>query len=77
MKFEQYLKILPRHMGLTLLKFRCANHKLLNETSRWKRGIITFEEKRCRFCRSDIEDEMHILLVCRRFRNIRIKDLNE
>ena len=58
-----------------LARFRCANHKLAIE-----RGRVLRQERNTRICKYCInrgiyivEDEFHVLLVCKLFHEIRVK----
>ena len=60
---------LPIQYVFPLLKFRTSNHKFPVETGRWSN--TPYHERFCRFCRNDIGDSFHYLLVCKHFENKR------
>ena len=69
-KLEKYLIDLPDNLRKILTKFRCRNHRLVcrlnvdaTKTSRPMRL--------CHYCREDIGDEYHYLLICSHFKNER------
>ena len=73
--FELYLSenIYWKHK-IALARFRCVNHHLAIETDRY---IGTSKNERfCKFCKTEenldiVEDEIHFLLVCPQFTNLR------
>ena len=50
-------------------KFRLSNHKLRIETGR--RDKIPKQERFCRFCPTEVEDEYHFLFRCPIYQNLR------
>ena len=63
MCFESFLVTLDRNSRRTLVKFRTSDHKLLIEEGRHK-GIPR-ENRMCKFCGTEIEDEQHMLIDCK------------
>ena len=63
-ELETYLITLPIQFVFPLLKFRSSNQKKSVETGRWSN--TPYHERFCRFCRNDIGDSFHYLLVCKR-----------
>ena len=65
---------------IALTRFRCTNHKLAVENQRY---IGTLRcERFCKFCLENeninvIEDEIHFLLVCPQYRNLRSKFIDK
>ena len=63
MSYEPYLNYLNRKHRRALVKFRISDHKLMIEEGRHKR--IPRENRWCKFCTSEIEDEQHMLIDCK------------
>jgi len=61
---ETYLITLPIQYVFPLFKLRTLNHKFPVETGRW--NDTPYHE--C-FCRNDISDNFHYLLVCKYLEN--------
>ena len=57
-----------------MLKYRIRNHRLPVELGRWR--SVPYNERLCSFCERDVGDEYHMLLVCPRFENERLRYLN-
>ena len=73
--YEKYLDILPTKFRKVLVTFRTSNHRLPIETSRWLG--IPFDDRRCTFCYTrQLADEMHFVLECKAFSDIRKTFLN-
>jgi hypothetical protein len=74
--FEDYLKILPQNLRLSLFHFRTGNHKLPIETMRWRQNYVPYEQRRCLYCTlHDSPDEFHYLFKCPIFTAARKKYL--
>ena len=73
MKAEYYLEITPIiNAKLDYTKFRTSNHKLAIETLRYTRPVIPREQRLCKCCdQSEIEDENHIIFVCKNYKDLR------
>ena len=70
LKLEPYLTNLCFEERQTLCKFRCSDHTLLIETGRQK-GLAV-EERKCEMCAMRlVEDEIHFLITCPAFDNLR------
>ena len=53
-------------------KFRCSATPLLIETGRYQNGIyLPVNERICKFCDNGVEDELHVLLSCPLYDDIR------
>jgi hypothetical protein len=63
MYYEKYLNQLDRKSRRTLIKFRISDHKLMIEEGRHKR--IPRENRWCKYCTTEIEDEQHMLIDCK------------
>ena len=61
-KFETYFKKSCDKESKLLLKFRTRNHRLPVEVGRWNK--IELRERKCVFCKNDIGDEYHYILIC-------------
>ena len=72
-KFYDYIKNV-KHLK-SLIKFRLSDHKLLIEEGRRKRPIIPRNDRLCETC-NKIEDEIHFLIDCRRYKNERTDMFN-
>ena len=60
---EKYISELPDTYVITLMKFRCSNHKLGIELGR--RDRTPREERLCTRCHMNImDDELHFVLEC-------------
>ena len=67
---EKYLtEIKNVKLRINLTKFRLSNHSLMIEKGRYT-GLKP-EERLCPFCPNLVEDEIHFLLNCHTYRNIR------
>ena len=62
--FEQYLVSLPINQRNFFMQIRTRNHSLPIVTGRWQK--IQHEERLCNLCKSEIGDEFHYVLVCKR-----------
>ena len=71
--FEQsnYINVLSPILCKYLMSYRTRNHRLPVEVGRWQ--SIPLNERLCSYCKSDIGDEYHYLLVCNNFENERSK----
>ena len=63
-KIDFFLITLPIQYVFPLFKLRTLNHKFPVETGRW--NDTPYHE---RFCRNDISDNFHYLLVCKYLEN--------
>ena len=70
---ERYLITLPHSLRLTMLHFRLSNHRFPVEIGRWTQPRTPLHERKCSLCFSDIGDEMHYLLICPCFKDLRNK----
>ena len=68
-KLEKYLVDLPDNLRKILTKFRCRNHRL--PTERGCQENIPPDMRLCHYCREDIGDKYHYILICRHFKNER------
>ena len=55
---------LPDNLRKILTKFGCRNHSLSIE-----RGNIPPDMRSCHYCREDIGEKYHYLLICSHFKN--------
>jgi hypothetical protein len=57
-----------------LMRLGTGAHHLAIETGRWQRPIVPRDERLCSRCtRHAIEDELHVLLECPAYQQIRLK----
>jgi hypothetical protein len=70
---EKYLDCLPaKKFQIALTRFRVSSHKLAIETGRYSN--IDRQQRKCLQCNMNvIESEFHFLLVCPKYRDLRIK----
>ena len=52
---------------------RISAHNLEIERGRYSRPIVSREERFCKYCKNEIEDEKHFVLNCPLYNNIRTK----
>jgi len=72
---EKYLDIVKdKPLKQAITKFRVSDHKLMIEVGRHKN--IPLEERLCPFCKQEVEDECHFLLVCHMYNDQRKKLLD-
>ena len=69
MQYEPLLDLLPRKLRRTMLKFRLSDHKLMIEEGRHKIPQIPAENRWCKFCETEVEDEEHMLIDCKLYGN--------
>lgn len=67
--FEDYLKLLNENEYKYIIAFRTRNHKLPIETGRWRN--IARESRKCHLCKSELGDEYHYLLCCKKLKHVR------
>ena len=75
-KFEKYLtsvRNIPNRIALT--KFRLSNHTLMIESGRYEN--IHQLNRKCPFCPDKIENEIHLLINCPIYSNLRLSMLGE
>ena len=60
---------------IALTKFRLSNHTLMIETGRHEN--IQQANRRCSFCPENIENEVHFLIHCPVYSNLRLSMLEE
>ena len=74
-KVEEYCKILlPLKHRSAFAKFRCGVASIKIETGRYE--SLAVEERICPFCRN-IEDEMHVILDCSVYNDLRVTLLDK
>ena len=70
LKTENYCNmIIPRSHRSAFSRFRCGVAPIRIETGRYER--LTEEERVCPFCNSEIENELHVLINCPLYNDIR------
>lgn len=69
-QMEQYCKtIMPTNHRSAFAKFRCGVAPLRLETGRYEG--LPVHERICPFCRTDVENELHIIIKCETYETIR------
>ena len=67
---ENYLKRVHNHsLRSELTKLRLSNHKLMIEVGRHQK--IPLENRFCPFCPESVEDEIHFLVSCETYKDLR------
>ena len=75
---EPYLtKIKNLNYRKSLTKFRLSNHDLTIEAGRHKKTKIPKQERFCPFCINSVEDEIHFLINCPTYNNLRREIVND
>ena len=71
-KLEKYLiaNDLDKHKVKTFTKLRISAHKLFIEEGRYKK--IPVEQRVCKLCQVEVEDELHFVMMCNRLSNVRM-----
>ena len=75
-KFElqDYLSFnIPKELRNKLTKLRLSAHALAIETGRYSKPKIPKNERFCKFCLNEIENETHFLFQCPHYNSLRIK----
>ena len=75
-KFEQqeYLNFnIQKEPRKQLTKLRISAHPLAIETGRYSKPKTSHNERFCKFCKDQVEDESHFLLKCPKYNLIRQK----
>ena len=74
--FEKYLISVKNISNrIALCKFRLSNHTLMIETGRHEN--IQQTNRRCPFCPENVENEVHFLIHCPIYTNLRLSMLEE
>ena len=76
---ESYFYVLQnKEIRKQLTKFRISNHKLMIETGRYQRSKIPADVRFCPVCAaSEIENEEHFIINCKKYEHVREKFLDE
>ena len=70
-----YLHLLPNNfIRIAITKLRLGSHHFLIERGRWKK--LELIDRLCITC-NDIEDEYHIVMCCKKYKDLRYKYLPE
>ena len=71
---ECYVKKLPFQERKSLALLRCGVAPIRLETGRYENGkYIPEEERICQVCQAEIENEIHVLLKCSLYEDLRMK----
>ena len=74
---ELYLYINIEKYRIALSRFRLSSHRLAIETGRHARPIVPAHQRFCTSCNLNVVgDEIHFLLQCPTFQNLRDEMLN-
>ena len=65
MRYEPMLDQLNRKQRRAILKLKLSDHKLMIEEGRHSRPKIPRENRYCKFCKTQVEDEQHMLIKCK------------
>ena len=68
-QYEPFLDYLTRKSRRTLVKIRLSDHKLMIEEGRHFRPQIPRERRWCKHCKTEVEDEQHMLIDCKLYGN--------
>ena len=76
---ENYMNCNIRHdLRMYYTKFRLSSHKFLVERARWRKDKIPYHERTCSLCNvHDVQDEYHIALICKYFKEAREKYIKQ
>ena len=73
---EPYLdSVSDFHLRKVITKFRCSDHTLEIEKGRHRKVLV--EERICKLCLTDVENELHFLQSCPVYENIRLQLFGE
>ena len=71
-QFENYLSKLPLNLAISLVRFRCMNHRLPIEYGRFSR--LERARRKCKLCGNvELGDEFHYMFKCSYFKRQRKK----
>ena len=71
-EFKTYLKFdIPKYNRSLITKIRISAHSLAIETGRYCKPNIAANERFCKFCKDQVEDEIHFLLHCPLYKDFR------
>ncbi len=72
LKFETYLNSINIvKYRVALCRFRLSSHMLMVEKGRWVKPKLELHKRCCPYCKSDIEDEYHVLFICSKYDHLR------
>jgi len=73
-EFETYLNLPSSKFRVALTRLRLSSHKLRVETDRYLQNRTERHQRYCLICnKRDIEDEYHFILVCDKYKEIRLR----
>jgi hypothetical protein len=70
------LNSMPRHLRSYICKLRCGTLPLAIETGRFNKPPIPLNEKTCPFYYNTVEDEVHFLIDCDIYSDLRFSLFN-
>ena len=62
---------IPRHLRSYISKLRCGTLPLTVETGRYSKPPTPLEDRTCPFCTDIVEDEIHFLINCKVYSDLR------
>ena len=74
---EDYLTILPAENRKIFTRFRISAHNLAIERGRYTRPPTPVEERTCKHCPQQVEDEFHVMMNCPEYSNQRTTLFND
>ena len=63
-KYENYLDTIKFNVRIAISRFRLSNHSLMIEKGRHIRPKLERTQRKCYFCKNEIENEEHFLITC-------------
>ena len=63
-------EIKEKYIRFSITRLRLGSHNLMIERGRWQRPKVEFIDRICDEC-GVIEDEFHVLMICKRFDELR------
>ena len=71
-KYESYLDhIINTKHRINLTRLRISNHNLEIEKGRHRKPYVEPQDRTCPVCKKEVEDEIHFLLRCSYYSNLR------
>ena len=64
-QYEPFLDQLDRKLRRVFLKFRLSDHKLMVEERRHFKPMILRDNRWCKYCKTEVENEQHMLIDCK------------
>jgi hypothetical protein len=74
-RFEPYLNMENFHSKNVLTKFRVGVHHL--EVEKGRHLKIKYSDRKCKLCNEEVEEEVHILIRCKKLELVRKKSISK